>query len=71
MSGRDVDELAARDAETTLLAALQESDTVVEAMADGHALDGGRGMHAGGRRRMVVAALVLGAIGLLAARRRS
>lgn len=61
------DETVVRDTETSLVAALQESDTAVDATHDA-TVDAGRSTN---RRRLVtVAGLLLAALGLLVARRR-
>jgi hypothetical protein len=58
-----------RDAEESLVAALQESDTAVEAMGD----TGSHAPDAAARRRWTigVAGVVLAALGIMVARRRS
>lgn len=55
-----------RDTETSLVAALQESDSAVDATHDA-AVDAGRRTR---RRMLTVAGLALAALGLLVARRR-
>jgi hypothetical protein len=63
-----VDEEVVRDAEESLVAALQESDTAVEAFQD-TSVDGGSPL-ADPRWRIGLAGLLLAALGLVVARRR-
>lgn len=64
----DEEQQVVRDAEESLVAALQESDTAVEALADSEA-DAGAGP-ASGRRKLGIAAMLLAALGVMVARRR-
>ena len=57
-----------RDAEESLVAALQESDTAVEAMHDSEV--DGRSMRDDRRVRIGIAAALLAALGIMVARRR-
>lgn len=57
-----------RDAEESLVAALQESDTAVEALHDSEA--DGRSMRDDRRVRIGIAAALLAALGIMVARRR-
>lgn len=67
-AGGDGDEGVVRDAEESLVAALQESDTAVEAIADSSA---DAPAHGRDRRWKVGAAgVVLAALGIIVARRR-
>lgn len=68
-----VDEAVVRDAEESLVAALQESDTAIEAIADSGSDADGAPHARGSRRRWTVgiAGLVLAALGIMVARRRS
>ena len=68
MTGYDPsDEIIARDTEESLVAALQESDSAVDAVHDANA-DAGRKER---RRRMItVGGMLLAALGLVVARRR-
>ena len=63
-----LDEAVVRDAEESLVAALQESDTAIEALqdADADARDG----HDSRRWKIGVAGLVLAVLGIVVARRR-
>jgi hypothetical protein len=63
-----VDEEVVRDAEESLVAALQESDTAVEALQD-TSIDGGLPL-ADRRWRIGLAGLLLAVLGLVVARRR-
>lgn len=66
-SGDPRDEMIVRDTEESLVAALQESDTAVDAAHDATVDAGSRTR----RRRMItVGGLLLAAIGLVVARRR-
>jgi hypothetical protein len=62
----DEQEAIVRDTETSLVAALQESDSAVDATHDA-AADAGRRTR---RRMLTVAGVVLAGLGLLVARRR-
>ncbi len=72
MSGHDeetLDEQVVRDAEASLVAALQESDTAMETFQDAE-LDSRSGA-ASRRWTITIAGLALAALGLVVARRRS
>jgi hypothetical protein len=63
------DDAVVRDAEQSLVAALQESDTAIETMQDAEA-DGVTALHSN-RVRVTLAGLALALLALLVARRRS
>lgn len=67
-SSHELDDEVVRDAEESLVAALQESDTAIEALHDAgadHAVSGDRR-----RLRIGLAGLLLAMLGLVVARRR-
>lgn len=67
-SSHDLDDEVVRDAEESLVAALQESDTALEALHDAGTDQAATGDRRGWR--IGIAGLILAALGLVVARRR-